>query len=75
MAKFNVGDGNIKVEGYKGTWYVIDKNHLRDKKIYLLEHETYGEDACIIIDEDMNVILDDVYNGFQDLWDVENGDF
>jgi len=38
-----------------------------DLKLYLLEHETFGDDAAsIIIDENKKVVLDDVYNGFDD---------
>ena len=38
------------------------------KRVYLLENEIYGDEVpCIIIDGDYNVILDNVYNGFDDL--------
>lgn len=54
----------IRVDGHKGTWYVIDvKNDL-----YLLEHETYGDTApCIIVDCKGTLVMEDVYNGFDDL--------
>ena len=59
---------NIKVDGHKGTWYVIDTTYYKSKKVYLLEHEIYGDEAAsIIIDEDKNIIMEDVYNGFSDL--------
>ena len=35
----------IKVEGHRGTWYVIDEVVYEGNTYYLLEHETYGEDA------------------------------
>ena len=63
---------NIKLEGYRGTWYVIGetvynwKNEL--KKLYLLESELWGDEVpSIIIDKDYNIIMDSVYNGFYDL--------
>lgn len=58
----------IIVEGHVGTWYVID-TQITDGVLYLLlEHEWYGDEApCVIIDIDGNVILEDVYNGFDDL--------
>lgn len=61
----------IKIEGHVGTWYVIDHTTCaRYGDVYLLEHETYGDEAaCLIIDKDYNVILDDVWNGFDDLWE------
>lgn len=59
---------NLKIEGHMGTWCVIDENIHRRKKIYLLESEQYGEEApSIIVDKDLNVILEDVWNGFDDL--------
>ena len=34
---------------------------------YLMEHDTYGDEAaCIIVDERGKLVLDDVYNGFDD---------
>jgi hypothetical protein len=54
----------IKVNGHKGTWYVIDEITVSGNKYYLLEHETYGEDAaCICIREDGKLILEDIWNG------------
>lgn len=58
----------IKIEGHKGKWYVINETYFKGQKIYLLEHETYGDEtACLIVDGNFNVLLDDVWNGFNDL--------
>ena len=63
---------NIKIQGHVGKWHVIDKKEHRWKTVYLLEHNTYGDmDAGLIIDENLNVILDDVWNGFLDLDESE----
>lgn len=52
---------------YEDTFYVIDKATYNGKDLYLLESENYGEDVPgIIVDEDRNVILEDVVNGFDD---------
>lgn len=65
-------DNNIKIKGYKGTWYVIGKTIHNMKEVYLLEHEQYGDETpSLIVDNELNVILDDVYNGFNDLYDME----
>lgn len=59
----------IKVAGHRGTWYVIDE----EGGLYLLEHETYGDEAaCVIVDEEGNLIQEDVWNGFNDLEEEEN---
>jgi hypothetical protein len=58
----------IKISGHIGSWYIIDEKYFQGKKVYLLEHETYGDDAAsLIVDEDLNIILDNVWNGFSDL--------
>lgn len=65
-------DNNIEIKGYKGTWCVIGKTFYNMKEVYLLEHEQYGDEtASLIVDNELNVILDDVYNGFDDLYDME----
>lgn len=64
--------GGIRVEGHSGKWYVLNETLFNDKIVYLLEHETYGEDAShIIVDEDLNIIMEDVCNGFNDLFELE----
>ena len=63
---------NIKIQGHVGKWHVIDKKEHTGKTVYLLEHNTYGDMAAgLIIDENLNVILDDVWNGFLDLDESE----
>ena len=59
---------HIKIQGHIGRWYEIDSTEIDGKKIYLMEHETYGDmTACCIIVDDNTLILDDVWNGFDDL--------
>lgn len=62
---------NIKVKGHKGTWYVVDNIEIDKKDYFLLEHEIYGDEAAnIIVDIQGNLVLEDVYNGFDDLDDI-----
>lgn len=75
---------HIKIEGYSGTWYVIDEGDFAltpdtndgrpltiSAKLFLLEHEQYGDGVdSIIIAEDGSLVLDDVENGFGDLEDA-----
>lgn len=59
---------NIKVDGHKGTWYVVDEAIVDGRAVYLLEHEQYGEDAaCLIVDDNLTVLMDDVWNGIDEL--------
>ena len=65
---------HISIDGHTGTWYVIDEGECKSPvarypvRCFLLEHETYGDEAaCIIVNASGVVLLDDVYNGFDDL--------
>lgn len=66
MSTMDLREG-IKIAGHRGTWYVIDERDYDGETLYLLEHETYGDEAaCLIVNSDKDVILEDVWNGFDD---------
>lgn len=58
----------IEIQGWIGTWYTIN-TQVTDHTLYLLlEHEEYGDETeHLIIDHTGELILDEVYNGFDDL--------
>lgn len=57
----------LKVEGHRGRWHVIDETEVDGKPYFLLEHDTFGDDAAsIIVDQHGKLIVEDVYNGFDD---------
>lgn len=59
-------DGLV-IDGYEGTWYVVDTETVDGKEIFLLENEEYGDETFgIIIDRDRNVLVDEAWNGFAD---------
>ena len=61
----------IELEGFYGTWHVIDSKVIWGKKVFLLESEQDGEDVPgIIVDSSCNIMLDEAYNGFSDLEDM-----
>lgn len=63
----------IVIERFVGTWYVIDTKEVAGRTLYLLEHETYGEDTWhLIVDADCNIIADEVEDGWNDLPLVES---
>jgi len=65
----------IKIEGMKGSWYVIDESTWNDEVIYLLESEQHGDEtACIIVNENLKLIAVDVWDGFSDLENIEDED-
>lgn len=58
------------VDGYIGKWHVIGKDYYQGEVVYLLEHSTYGnETQGLIVNKDLQVLLNDVWNGFSDLED------
>lgn len=62
---------HVKVRGYKGKWSAIDSTIVRGLKLYMMEHDTHEDEiACIIIDENKKVILDEVYNKFEHIIDL-----
>ena len=64
----------IRIDGHVGTWYVVDEDILDGRRIYLLEHEHYGDMAAgLIVDADLKILAEDVWNGFDDLaeWGFE----
>lgn len=55
------------IDGYEGTWYVVDTEIVDGKELFLLENEEYGDETFgIIIDKDRNVLVDEAWNGFSD---------
>lgn len=68
--KINSTSDGITIEGYTGTWYVIDTNETPFGDLFLLESEVYGDEtASLIVDENGLLLLDDVWNGFEDLFE------
>ena len=58
----------IKIEGRTGTWYSIETQVTNHSLYLLLEHEEFGDETeHLIIDHTGELILDDVWNGFDDL--------
>lgn len=66
----NLFKENIKIEGHIGKWHSIENKYFGNHMLYLMEHNDYGDEAaCVIIDEDNNIVVEDVFNGFDELWD------
>lgn len=60
----------ITVPEFIGTWYVIGVDSRDGEPVFLLEHEEYGDEtAHIIVDEHANLIYDDIWNGFDDMYE------
>lgn len=72
----NPGDDRIKIKGHIGTWHSIDQKTWNGRFLHLLEHDTYGDDApMLIVDRQGTLVLDDVWNGWDDLEYLEEEGF
>ena len=57
-----------EIEGKDGTWEVVDYLLVEGKNYFLMEHEQYGTNvAYVVLDQNGKVIVDSVYNGFDDM--------
>ena len=58
---------NIKVSGHIGTWYVYASRVYHGRRLFLVEHETYGDHAAnLILDKTGICVMEDVWNGWED---------
>lgn len=64
---------NIEISTHRGSWYVIDETICKGEPVFLLEHEEYGDEAAsLIVDKHGNILVEDVFNGFDDLEYLED---
>jgi hypothetical protein len=76
----------IKVDGFSGSWGVVELKQYENRTLALLEHEYYGDEApSLIVEVEVKTMLEmshtefvlvmaNVWNGFDDLdYELENG--
>ena len=57
----------MAVDGHIGTWHTIDHKEIDGHTFWLMEHDTFGDDAsCIIVDEHGELVLSHIYDGFDE---------
>ena len=58
---------DFHIEGKEGSWLAFDSIIIDGKEFFLMEHTTYGSDAAwVVLDEDGKLVVDNVYNGFDE---------
>ena len=63
----NMDTSGLSVSGHVGTWHTIDHMEVDGHTFFLMEHDTYGDEAaCLIVDEHGKLSLSDVYGGFDE---------
>lgn len=50
---------SISIDGYIGTWHLIDAKEMNNEKYYMYEHDEYGDHtAFVITDKDLNPVTE-----------------
>ena len=63
----NMDTSGLAVSGHVGTWHTIDHMEVDGHIFFLMEHDSYGDEAaCLIVDEHGKLSLSDVYDGFDE---------
>ncbi|WP_449290987.1 antirestriction protein ArdA [Oscillibacter ruminantium] len=67
MALVDEKTSGLAVEGHMGTWHTIDQVQVDGKDYFLMEHDTYGDEAAgVIVDENGKLMAEDIFNGFDE---------
>ena len=65
--EMNMNTSGLAVAGHIGTWHTIDHMEVDGHTFWLMEHDTYGDEAaCIIVDNYGKLAISDVYDGFDE---------
>ena len=65
--EMNMDTSGLAVAGHIGTWHPIDHMEVDGHTFWLMEHDTYGDEAaCIIVDDHGKLSLANVYDGFDE---------
>ena len=63
----NMDTSGLAVSGHVGTWHTIDHMEVDGHTFWLMEHDTFGDEApCVIVDEKGKLAISDVYDGFDE---------
>ena len=66
-AVVNENTSGMAVDGHIGTWHTVDHREIDGHTFWLMEHDTFGDDAsCIIVDERGELVLSHIYDGFDE---------
>jgi hypothetical protein len=56
---------DFHIEGKEGKWLAFDSIIIDGRQFFLMEHEIYGKEvAWVVLDEEGKLIVDDAYQGF-----------
>ena len=62
----NMNTKNLSVKGFLGTWHTADITNVGGVDFFLMKNDTYEDMANIVVDGGGRLILDNVYDGFDE---------
>ena len=62
----NMNTENLSVKGFLGTWHTADSATVGGVDFFLMKNDTYADMANIVVDSGGKLVLDNVYDGFDE---------
>ncbi len=62
----NMQTENISVKGFLGTWHTADSATVGGRDFFLMKNDTYEDMANIVVDGNGRLVLDNIYDGFDE---------
>ena len=62
----NMNTENLSVKGFLGTWHTADSATVGGVDFFLMKNDTYADMANIVVDSGGRLVLDNVYDGFDE---------
>ena len=62
----NMNTENLSVKGFLGTWHTVDSTNVGGVDFFLMKNDTYEDMASIVVDGGGMLVLDNVYDGFDE---------
>ncbi len=62
----NMNTENLSVKGFLGTWHTADSTSIGGVDFFLMKNDTYADMANIVVDGGGRLVLDNVYDGFNE---------
>ncbi len=62
----NMNTESLSVKGFLGTWHTADSTSVSGVDFFLMKNDTYADMANIVVDGGGRLVLDNVYDGFDE---------
>ena len=62
----NMNTESLSVKGFLGTWRTVDSTNVGGVDFFLMKNDTYADMANIVVDGGGRLVLDNIYDGFDE---------